>query len=181
MKNKRGQITLLLFFLAAVALVVMSILGFTSWTAQIVDDQLRSFDFELGDVSWNETYNQSTGRALHAASTTFPQIISIGLLIGMIVVMMFIGYHSEVKNKLWIMLDIGVLIIVEIFAGMIVSSFRSIMNITPELLDIYSTTLSAGSKFVLNLPVIIPVVGVLIMIITHIVSRIKRQEDIVKF
>ena len=79
------------------------------------------------------------------------------------------------------MLDVGVMIIVEIFAGIIASSFTSLMNITPELLDVYSTTLSAGSKFVLNLPVIVPIVGVIIMIVTHIVSRIKRREDVAKF
>ncbi|KKM22017.1 hypothetical protein LCGC14_1629610 [marine sediment metagenome] len=181
MQNKKGQITLLLFFFVAAALTIMLILGITAWTAKIVDDELRSFDFEIGNISWNETYNQSTGRVLKAASTTSPQMISVGLLIGMILIMMFIGYHSDIKNKLWIMLDVGVMIIVEIFAGIIASSFTSLMNITPELLDVYSTTLSAGSKFVLNLPVIVPIVGVIIMIVTHIVSRIKRREDVAKF
>lgn len=181
MKNKRGQITFLLFFLVIIALITMIVLGLSSWTFGIIDDELREINFELGDTSWDETYNQTTGRALEAASTTAPQIISIGLLIGMILVMMFIGYHAEVKNKLWIMLDIGIIIVVEIFAGMTVTSFYGIMNITPELLDVYSNTLSAGSKFIINLPIIIPIVGVLIMIITNIVNKLKRKEEVVRF
>lgn len=181
MKNKRGQITFMLIFFVIAALVTIGVLGISSWTFGMVDEQLRSFDFELGNVSWNETYNETLGLGLEAASTSSPQLISIGLLFGMIICMMFVGYHAGTKNKLWILLDIGILIVVEILAAISVSSFYSLMNINPELLDVYSNTLSAGSKFVINLPVIAPVVGVLLMIMTNIVNKIKLKEEVVRF
>ena len=81
MKNRRGQLTLMLIFFVIAGLAVMIVLGLSSWTFGMVDDQLRSIDFELGDVSWNETYNQSLGLGLEAASTTAPQMASIGLLL----------------------------------------------------------------------------------------------------
>ena len=114
MKNKRGQITFMLIFFVVAALVTMGVLGISSWTFGMVDEELRSLNFELGAVTWNETYNASLGRALEAASTTSPQIISIGLLFGMILAMMFVGYHAGTKDKMWILLDIGILIVVEI-------------------------------------------------------------------
>jgi hypothetical protein len=180
-KNKRGQITFMLIFFVIASLITMIVLGLSSWTFGIVDEQLRSMDFELGNISWNETYNETLGLGLGAASTTSPQLISIGLLFGMILTMMFVGYYAGAKDKMWILLDIGILIVVEILAGISVSSFYSIMNMTPELLDVYSNTLSAGSKFVINLPIIAPIVGVIIMIMTNIVNKIRRKEEVVRF
>lgn len=181
MGNKRGQLTLMLIFFVVAALITMGILGISSWMFGMVDEQLTSIDFEVGNISWSETYNQSLGKGLEAASTTSPQIISIGLLFGMIMCMMFIGYYAGTKNKLWILLDILIIIVVEILANLCVVSFYSLINITPELLDVYSNTLSAGSKFVINLPVIVPIVGVLIMIMTNIVNKIKTKEEVIKF
>lgn len=183
MKNKQGQITFMVIFLVVMSLIIMTTLGITTWTFGIVDDELRSFDFDIGieNLSWQETYNKTLGIGLESASTTSPQLMSIGLLIGMILVMMFVAYHAEAKNKLWILLDIGILIVAEILAALVVSSFYQVMNITPELLDIYSNTLSAGSKFVINLPIIAPIVGVLIMIITHIANKLKKEEEAVRF
>lgn len=181
MRNKKGQLTLMLIFLVVVSLGVMVILGVTSWTFSMIDDELRGIDFELGNVSWNETYNQSLGRGLVAASTTSPQLISMGLLFGMIIAMMFVGYYSGTKSKLWILLDIGIIIVVEILANLAVTSFLAVMNITPELLDVYSNTLSGGSKFILNLPIIVPIVGFAIMLMTNIVNRIRKKEEPVRF
>ncbi len=177
MKNKRGQLTLMLLFFVVAALLLMLVLGLSSWTFGIVDDQFRSIDFELGNISWQETYNATLGRGLSAASTTVPQLASIGLLFGMIMVMMFVGYYSGTRNKLWILLDIGIIIVAMVLASFAASSFLELMNITPELLDVYSITLSPGSKFILNLPVIVPIVGVLIMIMTNIVNKIRRKEE----
>lgn len=181
MKNRRGQLTLMLIFFVIASLATMIVLGLSSWTFGMVDEQFRSMDFELGNISWNETYNQSTGVFLEAATTTAPQMASIGLLFGMIIAMMFVGYYSGTKNKLWILLDIGIIIVVEALASLSVSSFYGIMNISPELLDVYSITLSAGSKFIINLPVIVPIVGVLIMIMTNIVNKMRRKEEVVRF
>lgn len=181
MKNKRGQLTLMLIFFVFASLIVMVWLGLSSWTFGIVDEQFRSIDFELGDISWDETYNQTLGRGLSAASTTAPQLASIGLLFGMIIAMMFVGYYSGTRNKLWILLDIGIIIVAMVLANFAVDSFLGLMNITPELLDVYSITLSAGSKFIINLPVIVPIVGVLIMIMTNIVNKIRKKEEPVRF
>lgn len=181
MKNKRGQLTFMLLFFVVATLLIMLVLGLSSWTFGIVDNELRSIDFELGNISWNETYNETLGRGLSAASTTSPQLASMGLLFGMIIAMMFVGYYSGTRNKLWIILDIAIIIVAMVLASFSVSSFLEFMNITPELLDVYSITLSAGSKFILNLPVIVPIVGVLIMIMTNIVNKIRRKEEPVRF
>lgn len=181
MKNKKGQITLLLIFFIIAALVTMVSLGVGSWGLGIVDEQLRSIDFEVGNVSWNETYNQSLGRGLQTATNDSAKIMSLGILIGMIIVMMLIGYYSPERGHLWIILDIGVIIVAEIIAGVVVSSFQSLMNIHPSLFDIFSNNLSEGSKFILSLPIIVPVVGVLMMIMTNIVNKIKKKEELVRF
>lgn len=181
MKNKRGQLTLMLLFLVVAALIIMIVLGLSTWTFQIVDEQFKSIDFELGNISWNETYNETLGIGIRAASTTVPQLASIGLLFGMIMAMMFVGYYSGTRNKLWILLDIAIIIVAMVLASFAVSSFLALMNLTPELLDVYSITLSAGSKFILNLPVIVPIVGVLIMIMTNIVNKIRRKEEPIRF
>lgn len=181
MKNKRGQLTLMIIFFVVAALTIMLFLGFSTWTVEIVDAQLRDIDFELGNTTWIETYDQGTGVYLEAASTTAPQLASIGILFGMIISMMFVGYYSGSRNKLWIILDIGIIIVCEAFASMAVEMFYEIINITPELLDIYTITLSAGSKFIINLPVVVAIVGFMIMVMTNIVNKMRRKEEVVRF
>lgn len=170
-KNKKGYITLGLILIIVMSLVLMMVIGTSVLVFTIVDEGFQDINFELGNISFNETYDTSLGVGINAMRTTFPKIVSLGVLLGMVMVLMLIGYFSPKIGKLWIILDFLVIIVVEVLAVVISSSFETFINSSPEFLVIYSTTLSAGSRFILTLPITVPMIGGLIMLTTYILNK----------
>ncbi len=169
--NKRGYLTLSLIITIILGMVFLMIIGTGVYVFDIVDQSFNQIDFEIGNISFNDTYQTSLGAGVNTMQTTFPQIVSLGTLLGMMIVMILIGYLSPKIGRLWVVFDFLVLIVAEMVAVIVSSSFESFINSSPEFLIIYSTTLSAPSTFILTLPISLPVIGALIMISTYVLNR----------
>ena len=154
----------------------MIILGVTTWAASLADETISSIDFDIGNQSFQEVYNETLKPGLETVSTTMPQIIGIGTMLGMIILMMLVGYFSTEIGRMWFMVDIAFLIIAEAIAASVSSGFVSFINSDPTLLEIYSNTLPEGAAFVINLPIIIPPIGMLIMLATYIKVKKSRRD-----
>lgn len=177
--NKKGMTAIMLIVFIFTGLALMMILGISTWCFSIVDDSFSGIDFDMGNTSFGETYNQTLKQGLDPMTTSVPVTISMGVLLGMIMVMVFVSYGVKDLGRLWIVLDIAFIIVAEIVASAISDGFTTFINTTPELFEIYSTTLSTGSSFVINLPLIIPVMGMLVMLVTYLV--IGKKEEVVEF
>lgn len=176
MENKRGFITLTLIGVIFISLVLMVILGVTIYGFTIADNAFSQIEIDFGNnITFNDTYSETLQPGITSIKTTVPQTISIGILLGMILCMMIVAFSAKRVGRLWIMLDIVVIIIAELGAVAIISSFTSFINSNPVYLQIFSTTLSVGSKFILNLHIIVPTVGVLVMLATY-VTNIREKE-----
>lgn len=173
--NKKGFATINLLVMVFFGLMLLIIMGIMVFTFSLVDDQMNTINFTIGNTSFNEAYTQTLGQGINSMKIQVPQTISLGVLFGMIIVLLLIGYFMINLDPLWIILDIAVIIGAEIAAVAVSGAFRDFIDSSPEFLDIYSTTLQAPATFILNLPAIIPVVGVLIMGTTYIFS--KRNAD----
>ncbi len=178
LKNKRGILTLMLLVLILTAFFVMIILGVGIFGLTIVDGAFGEIDnFSIGNMSFAENYQATLQPGIIAASTTGPVIISTGILLGMVFCLMLVGFTTKKISKLWILLDIIIIIVAEMIAAVISANFVIFMNITPEFLAIYSNTLSAGSRFVINLPIYVPIVGALIILTTHLTNDKKEEKE----
>ena len=173
--NKRGVTALMLIPIIVLSFVLLTVLGVSIYAFSLADSLFQEVDFELGNISYNETYNQSLGQGITAMRTTFPQIVSLGVLLGMVIVMCIIGYVSPKIGRLWILFDFFVIVVAEVFAVLISESFREFINSSQEFLTIYSTTLSASATFVLTLPISLPIIGGLIMLVTYSLNRNFNQ------
>ncbi len=170
-KNKNGYITIGLILILIFGLVIIMTVGVSVFVFEQVDAGFSDINFQLGNISFNETYDTSLGVGLNAMKTTFPKILSLGTLLGMIIVLLLIGYLSPKIGRLWVALDFFVIIVAEILAVVISSSFESFINTSPDFIRIYSTTLSGGSTFILTLPVTVPIMGGLVMLATYVLNR----------
>lgn len=175
--NKKGFITSGIILLLFLGITLMMILGVSVLVFDEVDAGFSAINFQLGNISFNETYETSLGVGIDAMRTTFPKIVSLGTLLGMILVLMIIGYLSPKIGRLWILLDFFVIILAEIVAVVVSSSFENFINSSPEFLAIYSTTLSGGSQFILLLPFTVPIIGGLVMLATYILIRNFDQPE----
>lgn len=179
MESKRGMTTFMLIFMIILCISMLVILSIIAYALGLVDDQFSGIDFPIGNQSFNDTYQDLMHPGVEAMSTTAPQIISIGTFLGMILVIMIVGVKTEKKSNIWILLDICIIIVAEIFAVAVKGAFQNqILNLTPEFYQIFTTTLSQGSKFVLNLPTIIPTAGIVAILATYVLKREAKEESI---
>ncbi len=178
--NKRGVTTITLVVLIFTCLALMGILGTGIWMATLVDESISSLDIQVGNQSFQGIYNETLKLGIDPLITTMPQIISMGVMLGLVILMMLIGYFSKGIGRMWILLDIVFLIVAEAIAASVSSGFVSFMNSDPALLTIYSTTLSTPATFLINLPTIIPIIGILIMLATYIKVK-KEKGDVTSF
>lgn len=177
LQNKKGVTTLSLIFLVVFSMVLMIILVVMSWGFGLVDDSLSELDFQVGNTSFNQTYQDTLQLGINAMETKVPVIISTGVLLGMIICLMLVSYQKKRIGRLWVLFDIGVIIVAEAIAASVSSGYSSFINSDPAILLVASTTLAAGSRFILNLPIIIPFIGMLIMLATHLVVKEKASEE----
>ncbi len=178
MLNKKGLTTLGLIVIIFISFILLVSLGVVSWAISLADDQISSLDFLIGNQSFNDTYQQIMKPSMDVLSVNGPKIISIATMIGMVLVLIFVAMKSPKKSRLWILVDIFIIIISVMIAVAIKTSFEdSILNLTPELFEIFTTTLAEGSKWILNLPTIVGTLGALIIIATYVLKREDEEEQ----
>ncbi len=178
MENKKAYTTMMLIFLIFFALILLTSLAVFSYSLGLVDTQFSQLDFKIGNISFNESYQKLMHPGMVALSVTSPKMVSIGTILGLVLVLLIVGIKSKRKSNLWIILDIFIIIVAEIVAVAVKITFENyIINLTPELYVIFTTTLAASSKWILNLPTLIPTIGVLIMIATYILRREDKGDE----
>ncbi len=181
-QNKKGFTTFSLIVMIILGLVTLIIMGIMVLGFDLVSDSLNSINLTVGNTTFNETYQDTLGQGIDAMRITVPRIISLGVLFGMILIMFLIGYYLVNIDPLWMILDFIVIIVAELLAFQVSTSFQSFINSSPEFLGVYSGTLNEAATFILRLPTIIPVVGVLIMFATYLFNKRRNEKgDIVSF
>ncbi len=178
MGSGNGLPTMGLVIIVFVALFLLISLAVMSYGIGIADHSFSSLNLTIGNTTWNQTYQQQMHPGMESLRTTGPQIISIGTFFGMILCLFFVSVKVKGKSNIWVIADIAIIIVSELVAVAISHAFRdNIMSISPELLTVFSTTLSTGSKFILNLPAIIPTVGIIVMLGTYLFKKEEVEDE----
>jgi len=180
-KNKRGVTTFMLIAVVFLgfALMVMLIIG--SFAAGKIDDSMSELTGQLGNTSIQEVYQANLQPGIIAMKTTVPQIISTGVLLGMVICMFIVGYGTKKLKQIWILLDIGIIIAAEALSVIVKSSFIEFINLSPEMLSIARDILPLGAKFILNLPTTVPIMGAVIILATHFITKDKEEDTTQSF
>lgn len=154
--------------LFAVVLLLVNI-GSIVWSYifSTVDEQLTSFDVPIGNTSWNESYAQYLQPTIINAATIMPRAYSLSVAVGMIILMLLVAYWSGDKHRLWIILDLLILVGAFIFAVQIREGYLEVLNSYQPFYDIGTTIIYDASRFIMNLPVIVSVIGVMMMLLTY--------------
>ena len=175
--NKKGVTTLALIFVIIFSLILVGLFIIGSYTFGLVDDSLTQIEVSIGNDSFQTVYQDTLQLGIKAMETTVPQIASIAILLGMIIVMLIIGYSTKKMGRLWMLVDIGVLIIAEILAVIVTSNFSEYVSSNPAFITIVRDTIPLAAKFILNLPILVPTIGIIIMITTHLMTKEKEESE----
>lgn len=169
----------MLIVMAMLAIMLVIILGIMVYGFDLVNTSFNSIDFTIGNTSFNESYQQTLSQGVSAMRITVPRTVGLGVLFGMIIVMFLIGYFAPKIDPLWILLDIFVLIFCEIIVFIGSQSLSNLINSSPKFLEIYgSGSLYEAATFVLNLPVYLPIIGVLVMVATYIMNKNQNKKEL---
>lgn len=172
--DKKGMLnTFMVFVLIFLGVLGIFILGIMTFGANLVDQTFTSINVTLGNVSFTDAYDDTLGIGINAILNNVDNY-GLGLLLGMVLLMVIAGFMFQEKQKVWIVAEFVILIISFIFAVSLTNAYDLIINSSTELLDIYSVDLIDSSRFILNLPIIVPIVWAFIVILSY--GLIKKRE-----
>ena len=175
MKNKSGKLlAFMLFVMIFLGFMAIIIMGIFVYGANLVDQTMRSLDVQIGNVSFQEAYNDTLAIGINVILNSADDY-GLGLLLGMIALMAISAFMFKEKQKVWIVAEFVILIIAFILAVIIQRVYDTVINSSTALLDIYSIDLINSSKFILNLPIIIPIVWAFIVILSY--GLFKKKES----
>lgn len=173
--NKAGKLNaLMIFVLIFLGVIGVIMMGIFVYGGNLIHQTFSSIDVTIGNQSFTEAYDDTLGKGVNAFLNSADNY-SLALLLGMIILMLLASYTFSEKQKAWIVAEFGILIVSFIFAVMIQGAYNTVINSSTTLLDIYSIDLIKSSKFILNLPIIVPVVWAFIVILTYGLFRKERR------
>lgn len=172
--------TIMLIFFIFFTFMALVLLGALYYGFSQADTLLNGIDFTVGNVSFHTSYVATLEKGLSQTLNMFV-LISIGLCVGQLLTMIGMGYMLSGKNKLIAIADIGIIIVAFIVAVIVSGIFNNYIHSSADLLSIYSNQLSLASRFVLNLPLIVTIVGGLIMLATYATVPRKTEPNILTY
>lgn len=179
MDKKGGMRAVMLFVLIFLGVFGIIIIGIFVYGANLIDQTFSGIDIEIGDINFTEAYDDTLGKGINVFLNS-ADAYGLGLLLGMVLLMAITAYTFSERQKAWILIEFVILIVAFIFAVTIQGAYTTVINSSTTLLDIYSVDLIKSSKFILNLPIIIPVVWAFIVILVYGIFKRERRigEDI---
>lgn len=177
-KNKKGASTFGIILLILVGFFLLIFMIVLSYSMGIVDDSFSKLTGQIGNTSINGTYIQLMQPGVLSVKTTVPQVISTGVLLGMVLLMVIVGYNKKKVKQIWAILDLVILILCEALAVLIASSFQSFLDSNEAFTAIARDILPGGAKFILNMPILVPIIGAVIMLATYMITKEKEEEPL---
>jgi hypothetical protein len=174
-KDKKGLSTIQLFLFIFASFFGIVFLGLAIWGFDLVKTNL-GVDVMIGQVNLQNATNQTFGM-ISDAMVTNGDTIGVILLLGMCLLMIMNGYYFGSKYpKFFLIIDIFVIIFAFLLAVYISQAYETLIN-SSSIFSFYADDLPKSSTFILNLPLIISIVGVLIMIVSYAGIKKDDQDD----
>lgn len=180
MENKKGRVAMM--FVGFVFLVVfMGIgLGIMVFGLVTVNEAFLLVDFvsETGQ-NFTQIYQNTTQIGIEKLINTADNS-GLLLILGMVVVMTLIGFFFRTDQKLWIAFDIFILVISFTVSVYLLQSFETFVLSNSNITAIYSNEIPNTFRIINNLPILLPVVGILVMFVTYGLTKKKRETESVE-
>lgn len=173
LKNKRGMATKDMFVIIIALFLVVTFLGIYGLIFSTIDSNL-DIDVDLGQVNLKDVNNNTFGQISDALINRL-DMLGIVLIFGTIGFMFLSAFVFRGSYpRVMIVADIFILIGAYILAVYITQSFNTLIN-ADTLLNIYQNSMPLSAGFILKLPGIVAIIGIITMILSY--SGIPKEED----
>lgn len=177
-KNKKGQVTWLLFVVLIVLFI--SMIGFlvTGLVASNINSALDQ-NISVGQVNLADT-NAVTFGKLNSMLLTHADWMGVATIFGMILGLFLSSYFTRNRMpKEGMVLDIFIIFGTFLFSTYLSNSYQSLLDaLSIAGVDYLETNLPKSSLFMLNLPIFTTIIGVVMMVLFHSSLPRKKEETI---
>lgn len=175
MKNKKGQSTIFIAMLILGVFLTTIVLLVVGLVVTNINSAL-DIDVDIGQVNLGEENANTFGKfneMIVVSADWWGTSIIFGLVFGLFLSAYFVRGSFP---KWGIMLDIFLILFAFIISLYISSAYQEVINVFASIDETFlEDTIPKTSMFVLNLPIFVPVIGVIMMILFH--SSIPRRTE----
>lgn len=178
MINKRGMATANLFLFIIVAFIVVLVLGtflyaYNTITSALLDSGVDA----VGQVNLTDATEKTMGK-INTAMLSNANIVAIFFLFAMVMAMFLVAYMTRDENPaIFFAIDILIIIFAYILAVYITNSYEMVLEALP-FSSIFTTNLNYATSFLLLLPKIVLITGVITMIISYSAIPKTKEEEV---
>jgi len=175
--NKKGQTAVFLFFIILFAILGILFLGIGGIVLSHVNSVLDQ-NISVGQVNLQTVNNQTIG-VLNQTYVNNADWYGLTIIFGMIFGFFISAYFlRNTYPKLWIILDVFIIIIAFILSLYISSTFEVVVNVLGSAGETFiEDNMAKSSMFLLNLPIFTTIVGVICMVLFHSTIPRKKEEQ----
>ncbi len=177
-RDKKGLTGLMLIAYVFMSFFGILFLGIGLYSLGLFDDTMLELGEMIGNISgqnFTQAYENTTQQGVNAIFS-IADVVATLLLLGLALVMIFVGYQwGDESKRLWVIADI--LFIVGAFIIAVYLQIYFVEFVSGGIIDetVYTETLATSSGLIARLPFLVPTIGMLIMIVTYGLSRKKQQ------
>lgn len=178
MINKKGIATANLFWFIIIAFIAVIILGTFLFCYNVITNSFLDSGLDaVGQVNLTEATENTIGK-INTSMLDHADVIAIFFLFGMVIAMFLVAYLTRDENPaIFFVLDILIIIFAYVLAVYITNSYETILKVLP-FSSVFTTNLNYATSFLLLLPRITVIVGVIIMIISYSAIPKTKEEEV---
>ncbi len=178
MKTKKGVATANIFPFIILAFIAILVFGIFLYTYNAITNSFLNSGVEMaGQVNLTNATQNTMGK-INTAMLNQANLISIIFLFAIVFAMFIIAYLTRDKSPaIFFVLDLLIIIFAYILAVYISNSYETILNSIP-FQSIFISNLNLATTFLLQLPKITVIVGVITMIISYSAIPKTKEEEV---
>ena len=180
MKNKRGIVLGEIFIFLVIAFVFIMILGSFLYIYGTVNTSLTGRDIQAGQVNLTNASINTIGK-INTGLINSVDLIGLLVLFGMVIAMVVNGFVNRDRNpKVFLVVDFLIMLFAYILAVYIANSFETVLNALP-FQNLMIENMSGSIRFMLLLPKITLITGILTLIVTYAGIPKTKEEEVAGF
>ena len=175
--NKKGVSTINLMLVVCFCFFVIVLLGIAGFFFNTLTVNIAQ-NVEVGSVNLGVVTNQTIGQINRGLQENL-DVYGIILLFSMVMGMFMIAFLTRGQYpRLMIIIDFLLLIFAYVLAVYIANTYEILIN-AASILDVWLVDMPKSSTFILNLPGIVAIVGVVTMILSYMALPKEDNESVV--
>ncbi len=176
--NKKGIATVNLFWFIIIAFIAVIVLGTFLYAYNTITTSLLGSGLDaVGQVNLTEATENTIGK-INTSMLNHADVIAIFFLFAMVIAMFLVAYLTRDENPaIFFVFDILIIIFAYVLAVYITNSYETVLEFLP-FSSIFTTNLNYATSFLLLLPRITVIVGVITMIISYSAIPKTKEEEV---